>query len=259
MNLKWRVHAWIQRAGYHLTRIRPAVSHPYLDVLDLLLRERARRSPTLFFLQIGANDGVTRDPLHALLDRHPLRGLMVEPQPRVYSRLLANRGQHPGLQFENVVVGPADGSATLFVPKASPHIPEWLSQAASLDRKQLSAVLRGHFQQKGDRAALRQLEHLIESVQLPSLTVSTLLKKHRIDHLDLLVMDTVGYDLEILRQFPFASVQPAIIHYEHQLLSREDQLAALALLAGQGYSFCHVEMDTIAVREGPVRPGKLRL
>lgn len=256
MNLKWWVHAWLQRRGYRLTRIRPPAPHRYLDVLELLLRDRLRSASTIQFLQIGANDGATEDPLAPLFDRLPLAGILVEPQPRVFARLQANHGHRPGFVFENVVVGDRAGEALLHVPRADPLLPERLWQAASLDRRQLESVLRRHLEEHGHRREARRVADLVETLRLPAVTIEGLLARHHRTALDLLVIDTMGYDFEILRRFPLGRMAPAIIQYEHRLLSPADRRAAIELLARHDYCFCDVEMDTIAVHGGPVRRGE---
>ena len=49
------------------------------------------------------------------------------------------------------------------------------------------------------------------------LSVATLLARHSIVRLDLLVIDTEGWDWRILRQFDLARLQPKLLLYETAL------------------------------------------
>jgi FkbM family methyltransferase len=244
------VHGLLRRFGYQLTRVEQSFHKSWLDLLDLVVETRVREHPDAFFLQIGANDGVTGDPLHPLIERYGLKGLSVEPQPNAFEQLLKNRLHCPGLRFENAIVGDYNGIATLYVPAPGADLPAPLGQAASLDRAQLIAVLSAVLSKAGRRG---RVEDLVTPVRLPCLTLPTLLEKHSITSVDLLVLDTMGFDYRIIKQIPLSTIAPAIIHFEHRLLPHDERIACYDLLARQGYSFCHIEMDTIAVRHARCR------
>ncbi|RYY91426.1 MAG: FkbM family methyltransferase, partial [Comamonadaceae bacterium] len=240
--VKRAVKALLQRSGYRLAREGEAVPYPYLDVLDVLLHAKVLAGQSPYFVQIGANDGQTGDPLHHLVDRYSLSGLLVEPQPDVYARLLRNCSGNPRLQFANALVGPGGGCQTLYVPKVGDLVPERLGQAASQDRRQLEAVLTLHFQRTNQREALARLPDLIVPIQVPCMPIETLLDRHGVSRVDLLVLDTMGYDFQILQQYPFSRSPPEIIHFEHRLLPRQEHRHCCEFLGERGYRLCMVEM-----------------
>src|SRR3954468_10330611 len=47
------------------------------------------------FLQIGANDGVTGDPIRAFVTRYGWHGVCLEPQPEAFARLQATYRDQP--------------------------------------------------------------------------------------------------------------------------------------------------------------------
>jgi len=67
--------------------------------------------------------------------------------------------------------------------------------------------------------------------------------------IDLLQIDAEGYDYEIIRSIDFDTVKPAIIHYEHMVLSEADRNACLELLASHGYRIVLQDNDTLAYRD----------
>ena len=72
------------------------------------------------------NDGVFCDPLHDLVLRHNLSGLLVEPLRNLFERLKANYAGQPGIAFERCAIGRTDGEAALY--RARPHapVPQWV-------------------------------------------------------------------------------------------------------------------------------------
>ncbi|HEY8943209.1 MAG TPA: FkbM family methyltransferase [Polyangiaceae bacterium] len=243
----------LKRFGYEIRKTPvPGVSVaplelPLVDVLDLLLCEHLRAGERPFFVQIGANDGTTADPMHDLVRRHRLPGLLVEPQPRAFQALLSNYASEAQLRFENCLLGTVDGAATFYTVREDvPGLPFWLHQSASLDRSIVERALRVFRDVKGVRAIPADHESLIEAIRVPSMTWDELLRRHKISRIDVLVIDTMGFDFEIIKLLPFERIKPQIIHFEHSMLSADDQRACLELLTKQGYSLAKVAVDTIA-------------
>ncbi|MDR7420273.1 MAG: FkbM family methyltransferase, partial [Armatimonadota bacterium] len=73
---------------------------------------------------------------------------------------------------------------------------------------------------------------------------------HGIVDVTLLVVDTEGYDYEIVRSALSAGVFPRIISYEHCHLTPRVRVEAKQLMQSRGYCFLEVGKDTIALRRG---------
>lgn len=248
---KQMIREALRRFGYEIRRTRTAdvgpTELPLVDLFDLLVREHLQVNPRPFLVQIGANDGQTEDPVHDLVRRYKLRGLLVEPQPRAFRNLCENYRDQEQLEFENCLLGSADGTSTFYaVREQIEGLPFWLYQSASLDRSVVANALRVFRECKGVSAIPEDYESLIESLAVPSITWEKLLQKHGVSQVDVLVVDTMGFDFEILKLFPFQLMKPSIIHFEHSMLSPADQRAALTFLADHGYSLAKVAVDTIA-------------
>lgn len=65
--------------------------------------------------------------------------------------------------------------------------------------------------------------------------------------IDLLHIDTEGYDFEILKTIDFSVIQPAVILYETKHLSPCDQQASVELLSRYGYQIQLLGADALAV------------
>src|SRR5262245_17750372 len=75
--IKWRLDRLLNKWGYKLERSGQSGS----SFFSQLLTERMKISKEIVFVQIGANDGISNDPLWPLIKRFPgrFRGLVVEP------------------------------------------------------------------------------------------------------------------------------------------------------------------------------------
>lgn len=255
---KQLINGALRAFGYEIQRSRPStppVDVPLVDVFDLVLGDYLRHNPEPFLVQVGAHDGKTDDPAAHLIRRHRLHALLIEPQPIAFRRLVENHGNDPRILFERSLIGSHDGSAKFYkVREDMPGLPPFLLQSASMDRTRVERALGWYRDANPHLAGHEQdLQDLIEEEDVPSLTWRSLLEKHRLNHIDILLLDTMGFDYELLKTFPFELTKPDIIHYEHALLSPEDQMASVALLASHGYSMAKVAVDTIAVRKAKTR------
>ena len=230
------LHQWVksgfQAFGLDVVRHVPHLSRPF-DVLPLLVEERIRTRGSFNFLQVGANDGMLDDPIRELVLRHDLTGVMVEPLPDMFERLQRNFSSQTRLKFENVAITDRPGTVRIYRIDAGANAPEHLHGVASLSR--------AHLLKEGvPEAAIRECE--VEAV-----TMQSLLAKHDIRQLDLLQVDTEGYDHEILKFALACGLRPAIINYEHCHLMPKVRHAAQRQLVDLGYRFLEVGKDTLAV------------
>jgi FkbM family methyltransferase len=257
--LKQVIRKSVGALGYELskkTRTRQPIQYPYINTLELILQDYRQRTRDIFFIQIGAHDGQSADPVHEQIKQHHWRGILVEPQPQVFDRLKQFYADEPQLIFENCLIASQDGTATLHTIRDEQAVlPFWLSQSASLNRDVVLSAL--HYWKNVEKldAIPDEYETLIEAVSTPTKTMRSLLAEHQIQQLDLLVIDTMGFDFEILKLFPFGDLKPAIIHFEHSLLTRADQDACFQYLANLGYGLTQVAVDTIAYLHAPIRVG----
>jgi len=211
------------------------------DEADRLIALFANIFPEAFVMQIGANDGAAGDPLFDAFSRTRWSGLLVEPVPHLYETLVARYRDRPGVRVARAAVSTHDGEAPLYRLRSVPgKTPEWFDQLATLNRE----VLLKH------RSAIPEMESLLIEERVPTVRLETLLARHRVSRIDLLVIDTEGHDYEILRALDFRCFRPVVLMFEHQHLSASDKAAAVALLETHGYRCQETpEGDTIAWRK----------
>lgn len=231
--LGWLVHrAEVERAR----RARPPGGR-----INGIIAAFAIDHPRAVVVEVGAHDGVQRDPLRRYLLTEKWTAYMLEPVPAVYERLRRNVRRVPGARPLNLAIGAVDGPTPFFQvrpPTPGETLWPWYDALGSFNRD----VVLSHTHLIPDIAAR------IFSVEIPTATAATFLATHQLDRIDLLHIDTEGYDLHVLEQFDIALLQPFVVIYEHWHLSEVERDRASALLVESGYSVVVEGLDTAGVR-----------
>ncbi|MGO9486367.1 MAG: FkbM family methyltransferase [Rhodomicrobium sp.] len=205
----------------------------------------------LSFLQVGGYDGVSFDPLRAHILGGDLSGLIVEPLPDQYAKLQQLYGKSRRIKIENCAVAESEGERVLWrFPQESINSGTLGSVFGGISSFNLPALLEdggtlGGLFTETDRATLRSLA---EPVKVQCCTFDHIVRKHGLEQIDLLLIDTGGYDFELLKCFDFNKFRPAIIQYEFQHLSPDDKRAAESLLISMGYLMNSMQYDSVAIR-----------
>jgi FkbM family methyltransferase len=203
-----------------------------------------RASRPLTFVQIGANDGVRCDPLHETVITHHWRGVLVEPIPDLFERLVENYPGASTLTFENAALGTTNGSITLWVVRPRMGDPDWADQLASFDKE---VVLR-------HRNEVPQLDDRLEHVEVESLTLPTLVRRHDLQTIDLLHVDAEGFDLQVLDQVDLtAEWAPRSVIFEKKHLEPVPYRKTLARYRRAGYRRVNLWPDELLYRPSPWR------
>jgi FkbM family methyltransferase len=200
----------------------------------------ARARQDVFFLQIGAHDGKTDDLLHDFVRKYCWKGVLVEPVPYLFDRLVRNYNGVPGLAFENKAIGVGGGRQTFYhLRQNDDALPPWYDQLGSFDKH----VILSH------RDKIPNIEDYIVTEAVECISFGTLIEAHRISRIDLVLIDTEGHDLQILQQIDFSRFSPHLVIYEHKHLSEADRRKARTFLTDQGYSLVNVGGNDVAIRQ----------
>jgi FkbM family methyltransferase len=205
-------------------------------------------------VQIGAHVGDTpNDPLYeflrATLPGHPSRlAILVEPVREYFDALQDAYSDLPTVRLENVAIAEEEGDRDFYrlAPGVDPtehgHV-DWLTQLGSLRRDRMTD-LWDRVEQTPAKKEFWRKHHTVEKVHC--WTLDQLLRKYGLNHVDLLQVDTEGYDYEILRTIDFSRLHPRFINYERTLLQR-DEPECRAMLTEAGYVLFDWGQDTLAV------------
>lgn len=236
--------------GLRLERVpRPMLRHPEAELrmhLDYALAQRAALTRDFFFVQIGAFDGRTIDPLFGWVQTHRWRGLLVEPQARYFAELVENYQGAEGLEFRQVAVGAGNESRTLYTVADGPGVPEWAGMLASFDRE----TLLSH------RQFFAEIDEFLQSEAVECVALNDLLAGADAEHIDLLQIDVEGHDHELIEALDLERFSPSIVRFEHVHLTRAQHEASIEKLVAHGYRVCLEEHDTLAYRPADHSPGR---
>jgi FkbM family methyltransferase len=200
------------------------------ELLETLLYRILLGKGHLTFAQIGANDGVRFDPIHAFVraNRHRVTGVVVEPLPDLFEALRRNYRDCPGVIAVNAAIHNEERKATLYRvdPRRAIGLPDWVHGIASFDREHLA------------QHSIIPPEAIV-GVEVPCLRLDELLKAHGITELDLLLIDTEGYDAEIIRGLDLREARPRTLRFEHGcgagIMNRTTFESVLQQLHAAGY------------------------
>lgn len=203
----------------------------------------------LFVVQIGANDGITHDPIHKFIKRDRWHGVLLEPQNYVYENFLKpiyqlNKGIHPLC----AAIGPEDGKKPLY--KIGFSNMRWATGLASFQRENIEkAFSTGCVQAhclKHQITLPNESEH-IAAEEVVVISPETLIKNYRISTIDLLQIDAEGYDYEVIKIFKLQQFRPRAIIFEHIHLSEDDKTSCFQHLKANNYKMASFGANTLAM------------
>jgi len=197
-----------------------------------------KRRNDLFFIQIGAHDGITGDPIHDYIIKYEWKGILVEPVHYLFRKLQSTYDGFNGLFFENVAISEQSGKKTFYRINANnvPKMPHWYDQLGSFKKD----VVEKH------RNVIPNFDELLISEEINCITIVDLFRKYNVTKIDYLQIDTEGYDAEIIKQLPFEILKPAMILYEHKHLETDDKKNTTDLLNRNGYKLILTDSCTFA-------------
>lgn len=211
------------------------------DRIEQALHDQA----SVYFIQVGANDGVRGDPLRRLiLGNERWSGIFVEPLVFYFQQLRSNYDNAPRFVFENVAIASEPGRKKIFYVSRDAEtalgdeLPTWFYGLGSFEK---SHILN-HLAALGDKIEPYIIEEEIEAVPLQAL-----LDRNNVTRIDVLNIDTEGFDYQVLAQVDFDRYQPKAVLFEHKHLSLEERHLATTLLTGRGYECSEYGGDTLAI------------
>lgn len=197
-----------------------------------------------FFIEIGANDGKYLDPIWKYVKKYNWRGILVEPVPEVFERLKKNY-EGRDVILENAAIGKRCGIKKMYIidteREGMPESFKGYARAISSFRKRMWL----------NKKRSSEMKKMFNEIVLPSMkeimvdctTLSSLMKKHGVEKVDLLQIDAEGYDYEILKTL---DIKPKIVHYENMNLGKEKE-ECFKFMQDKGYRVQNQHSDTLCV------------
>lgn len=201
-------------------------------------------------VQVGANDGITNDPIHKFIKRDRWKGVLLEPQPVVFNQYLKriyqkNKGLHPIC----AALGREDGKQKLY--KIGFSEMRWATGLASFSKDKIKELFENGIVDKNCKkfgiTIPQESEKRISFEWVDVICPDTLIKRYQIHQIDLLQIDAEGFDLEIIKIFDIPKNKPKVIIFENVNHGQEDLNDCYEMLKNQGYSLKQFGRDTLAM------------
>jgi len=203
----------------------------------------------LTVIQIGANDGITHDPIHKFIKRDNWNGVLLEPQAYVHEQLLKKiYKNNKGIKTLCAAIGPRDGKQFLYSIGFSDM--RWATGLASFQRENLEkAFSNGKIKKLCSkyRIEMPSEKDWIKREEVTTISPKTLIGKYNIDEIDLLQIDTEGYDYEVIKIFELSKTRPNVVVFENAHLSAKDMKSCLDHLQENQYEVRHFGGNTLAM------------
>lgn len=213
--------------------------------LDFLVRNEVEKHGGNFsFIQIGANDGISRpdDIIKYVKMYNNTKGVMVEPQPDMFTVLHSNFKNFPGIKLVNKAIHNEKKSMTLYrfdinLLGHNSEKPIWATTNG------IASFSRQHVIDHAKKLNLSS--EIIQEIMVECISLDELFSE--IDFIPILLkIDVEGYDYEILNELNLKQFRPKIIHFENLHMEKSKYQAIINKYLSYNYRFIADNMDTTA-------------
>ncbi len=206
-----------------------------------IMAHRLMNTKDFFFIQVGANVGIsTMDPIYKSITNKTINGLCLEPIPFYFNKLVENYKGLENVSLINAALHPSDDELAMYKIDENAigknGVPTWTSGIATFDKR----VMEKHGRDIPDYE-----KHLVTE-KVKCISFENLLTDYNVTKIDLLLIDTEGFDYEVIKMVDFNKIKPAIIMFEHKHLLKNDLFDCVDMLTSIGYKLFCKEPDITA-------------
>ena len=197
-----------------------------------IIRNLVEKKKISSLIQIGANDGVSHDHLHDIIKKHRLESLLLEPSESFFLELKKNYLNFPNVKIENSALSVNNDISFLYKVN-----PEYFKIYGTLSSG-ISSFEKGHLIKHGIKA-----KHIVKE-KVNQISFDQILSKYNINNFDLLLIDTEGYDCNIVSDFfiKIKTIRPFLV-FEWSHIKNVELCNTLNLLIKNNYLFFPVGDD----------------
>ena len=220
-------------------------------IFALALAHLVLHKPACKLVQVGANSGKSAHDLFDEISKFRLRSLLIEPQADVFNVLKKNYSGMDYVVCVNAAIAPEKASRTIYRLSERANCFQLKGKSfgngiASFSRDHVWQYFQSHCTPEG-RNELP--ESIIVEFNVQCEQYETLANSYGFGTFDILLVDTEGFDFEILKLINIGERKPRLIKFEHKHLSVGDRREAWEYLKQMKYHQFVIEKtgDTVAL------------
>jgi FkbM family methyltransferase len=200
--------------------------------LENIIANLAEKKIINSLIQIGANDGISHDHLHNIIKKFRLKSLLLEPIKKYFLDLQNSYSNFDNVELENSAL--SVNNEILFLYKVNPEHSDKYGTLSS----GISSFYKEHLLKHGIKK-----KHIVQE-KVNQISFDELLKKYNIEVFDLLLIDTEGYDCNIVNDFftKIKKIRPIII-FEWSHIKNHELENTLSAISNNSYSFFPIGED----------------
>jgi FkbM family methyltransferase len=184
-------------------------------------------------IQIGANDGTSFDELSFFIKKYKTKSLLVEPIKKNFDLLKKNYKDLDFIIFENSAIS-IDNEISHLYKVDEKHIHKYGSHITAIP-----SFNKKHLINHGV-----QNNHIVTE-KVNSISIIDLINKHKFNNLDLLFIDSEGYDGKIVLNFLSIAKKLPIIVFEFSHIDNDTFKKVLNKLLDKNYLFFAIDENII--------------
>ncbi|WP_413175951.1 FkbM family methyltransferase [Anabaena azotica] len=233
--VKKQIDRILKLTPYELSRRPLEIPPPTFETVSLALAYYIQIKPNGTFVQVGACDGITGDPVHHLIKQSQIKSVLIEPMEQSFLKLQQAYANIPNVITYQAAVAQQDGNATIFTVKDCDRWRDfkWATQWSSFNKSHLI------------KHKVREEE--IEEITVPTVTLSTLISHFNLGNIDFLMIDTEGFDAEIVKMSLLLPTVPECIYFEHAHLDPQTRIDLQQELKNHNYVWVYDKLNTLAI------------
>ena len=200
--------------------------------LEKIIAYLAEKKIINSLVQIGANDGVSHDHLHNIIKKFQLKSLLLEPIKKYFLDLQNNYLNFDNVKIENSALSVNNEIIFLYMVN-----PEYSYKYGTISSG-ISSFYKKHLIQHGIKK-----KHIVQE-KVNQISFDVLLQKYNFKSFDLLLIDTEGYDCQIVNDFflKIKKIRPIII-FEWSHIKNSELEDTLYIIIKNNYSFFPIGDD----------------
>lgn len=193
-----------------------------------------------FFIQVGAHDGITADPIHGYIKKYKWSGILIEPVEHLMKLLKQTYKNHSNLIYEQTAISTTKEEKIFyyFDEKWDTHFDTGLCSFSK------EHILK-HFRKGKRKPYIQKAIKELKSRKILCSRLDTIIIKHKIKTIDLLQIDTEGHDFKVIKSLDLNKLKPKVINYESRHLPNKEECELW--LKSYGYTIeKYIKSDTTA-------------